>query len=65
MSKNAGTLDRVLRVVVGLGLVSIVFWGPKTNWGYVGVIPLLTGTVGFCPLYTILGIKTCPLQKDN
>ena len=56
--KNVGTIDRVLRIVVGLALISIVFIGPQTPWGWVGVIPLATALIGFCPLYSLLGIKT-------
>jgi len=60
---NEGTIDRVLRVVVGLGLISLAFIGPHTPWGWVGVVPLATGLAGFCPLYTLLGISTCPAKK--
>ncbi len=60
---NEGTLDRVLRVVVGLALLSVVFVGPQSLWGLVGLVPLLTGLVGICPLYKLLGINTCPLQR--
>ena len=59
LKHNVGAIDRVLRIVLGLGLLAIVFVGPKTLWGYVGVVPLLTGLFGTCPLYTILGIRTC------
>ncbi len=55
---NEGTLDRVLRVLVGLVLLSLTVVGPKTPVGLVGVVPLLTGLVGFCPLYRLLGIRT-------
>ena len=60
--KNEGTLDRGLRVVIGLALLAIVFVGPQTPWGWIGVVPLLTGLVGFCPLYKVLGLSTCPLK---
>ena len=63
MSHNVGTLDRVLRIVVGLGLLSLVFVGPQTLWGLVGLIPLGTALIRFCPLYRILGICTDPTQK--
>lgn len=63
MKTNEGGLDRVLRVVVGLGVLSLAFVGPHTAWGYLGVIPLLTGVVGFCPLYAILGVNTCGVRK--
>ena len=49
----------MLRVIVGLGLLALVFVGPQTPWGWIGVVPLLTGLVGFCPAYTLLGIRTC------
>lgn len=60
---NEGTVDRVLRVVVGAAVLSLVFVGPKTPWGWVGLVPLLTGLVGYCPLYSLLGIRTCPLRQ--
>ncbi|MDH3948234.1 MAG: DUF2892 domain-containing protein [Gammaproteobacteria bacterium] len=56
--KNVGTIDRVLRIVVGLALISIVFIGPQTPWGWIGVVPLATALMGICPLYSLLGIKT-------
>lgn len=59
MKVNEGALDRVLRVVLGIGLLALVFVGPKTPLGYVGIVPLLTGIVGMCPLYALLGINTC------
>jgi Protein of unknown function (DUF2892) len=63
MRLNEGTVDRVLRVVVGAGVLSLAFIGPQTPWGYLGVIPLLTGLVGYCPAYALLGISTCPVKK--
>ena len=63
--KNEGTVDRALRVVVGLAVLSLVFVGPATAWGWVGLVPLLTGLVGFCPLYSILGINTCSIRQDS
>ena len=59
MNCNVGGVDRVLRVVVGIGLLSLVFVGPQTAWGWIGVVPLLTGLFGFCPAYLPFGIKTC------
>ncbi|HMK60545.1 MAG TPA: DUF2892 domain-containing protein [Dissulfurispiraceae bacterium] len=58
MKKNEGTIDRALRVLVGLGLISYALV-TGAAWGYLGVVPLLTGLVGSCPLYSILGISTC------
>lgn len=60
---NEGMIDRALRVLVGLVLIAIVFVGPKTAWGWVGLVPLLTGLVGFCPAYRLLGISTCPVRR--
>jgi len=56
---NTHPLERALRVLVGVGLVSLVFFGPKTAWGYIGLIPIATGLSGMCPLYSILGFSTC------
>jgi hypothetical protein len=58
MRMNEANWDRWLRVALGLGLLSLAFVGPKTPWGFVGLLPLLTGTVGFCPAYKLLGVKT-------
>ena len=58
-------VERVLRVVVGLVGISLVFLGPKTAWGWFGLIPLLTGVTGLCPLYTVLGISTCPRKSPS
>ncbi len=58
MKKNIGSLDRGLRITVGMVLISWVFVGPTAVWGWVGLIPLLTGVIGFCPIYPLLGIST-------
>ena len=60
MHRNEGTIDRGIRVVVGLALLSLLFVGPHTWFGLVGLVPLVTGLVGFCPLYRVLGMRTCP-----
>jgi membrane protein implicated in regulation of membrane protease activity len=62
---NAGTLDRAIRVVIGLGLISLVFIGPQSMLGWLGVVPLVTGALGFCPAYKLLGLSTCPVQKPK
>lgn len=59
MAKNEGKIDRGVRVVLGLGLLSLTVLGPKTMWGLIGLIPLLTGVVGMCPLYRLVGLNTC------
>jgi len=56
-------VERVLRVLVGVVVLSLVFIGPKTAWGWIGLLPMLTGVTGLCPLYTILGISTCPKKS--
>lgn len=58
--KNEGIVDRIVRVVLGLALLALVFVGPRTLWGLIGGIPLLTGALGSCPLYRLLGVSTCP-----
>jgi hypothetical protein len=63
MTRNEGTLDRGLRILAGLVLISLVFIGPQTPWGWIGIVPLVTGLVGYCPLYTVLGINTCPMKN--
>jgi len=58
MNSNEGALDRVVRVVVGLGILSLTVLGPQTWWGLLGLVPLLTGLVGYCPVYGVLGLHT-------
>lgn len=65
LAKNEHVIERALRVVVGLVLLSLVFVGPKTLWGLIGVVPVLTGLLGSCPLYTLLGISTCKTPKRS
>jgi ABC-type polysaccharide/polyol phosphate export permease len=60
MATNIGTVDRILRIVVGAALISIVFVGPQTPWGWIGLVPLLTALIGNCPAYSIFGLSTCP-----
>lgn len=62
---NEGTIDRVLRVIVGLAILSLAFVGPKTMWAYLELVPLLTGVIGFCPAYALLGIRTCKLRNQG
>ncbi len=61
---NEHNIERAVRVLLGIGLLSLVFVGPKTLWGLIGIIPLATGLIGSCPLYTVLGISTCPMKKS-
>lgn len=62
-SANGSTLDRLARVSVGVVLLSLVFIGPHTLWGRVGLVPLLTGIFGFCPVYGLLGVSTCRVSS--
>jgi hypothetical protein len=59
MKQNIGNIERVVRGLVGLGILSLAFIGPATPWGYLGLIPLFTALVGWCPPYALLGISTC------
>jgi hypothetical protein len=59
MKTNEGYVDRILRVIVGVALIGLAASGIVGLWGYVGVIPLLTGAIGICPLYSLLGVNTC------
>lgn len=58
MQPNIGSLDKTVRIVAGLVLISLVFVGPQTPWGWIGVIPLATALIGWCPLYRLLGTST-------
>ena len=63
MAANVGGIDKILRIVVGAGLIGATAAGLLPVWGYIGIVPLATGLMGWCPAYTLLGIKTCPAQK--
>lgn len=59
LNRNIGITDRVFRIILGIGLISLAFVGPQTIWGWVGLIPLITALIGTCPLYSLFGINTC------
>ena len=65
MKANVGGIDRIARVVVGLVLIALAATGTVGVWGWIGVVPLLTGLIRWCPLYPLLGISSCPLKKNN
>ena len=65
LPRNESTADRIVRVVLGLALIALVFVGPQTAWGWVGVVPLVTGLVGSCPAYRLIGMSTCPVGKTD
>jgi len=63
VTRNIGTLDRILRAGIGIVLLALVFVGPQTLWGLVGLVPLVTAFAGFCPAYRLLGL--CTLARDQ
>ncbi|MBI2840565.1 MAG: DUF2892 domain-containing protein [Acidobacteria bacterium] len=65
MKKNIGTVERVIRVIVGIGVLSVAFVGKGTPWTYLGILPLLTGVVGWCPPYAVFGISTCKASDQE
>ncbi len=65
MKKNVHLVERVIRVVLGIALVSMAFVGPENKWFLLGFVPLLTGILGWCPPYQLLGISTCSLGKKS
>lgn len=60
---NVGTIDRTMRAIIGIFLISLVFVGPQTPWGWLGLVPLLTAFAGFCPAYRLFGL--CTLRKSG
>jgi hypothetical protein len=65
LGHNVGATDRVIRIVLGVALLALAFVGPQTAWGYLGLIPLATGVIGTCPLYTVLGVSTCAASRQK
>jgi len=57
-------MDKILRIVAGVGLIGATVAGVLPAWGYIGIVPLATGLMGWCPLYPLLGLNTCPMKKD-
>ena len=64
MKLNVGGIDRILRIVVGITLVALTALQMIPVWGYIGVVPMLTGLIGWCPAYPLLGINTCSMKKN-
>ena len=64
MTSNVGGIDRILRIGAGVVLVGLAATGTVGAWGWIGVVPLLTGAIGFCPVYPLLGMNTCPMKKN-
>lgn len=65
MKRNMGTIDRTLRILAGIVLIALAATSTVGWWGWLGVIPLLTGLVSSCPVYSILGVSTCPLKAKR
>ena len=64
MKSNVGGIDKILRIVAGVGLIGATVAGMLPAWGYIGIVPLATGLMGWCPLFPLLGMNTCPMKKD-
>lgn len=64
MKSNVGGIDRILRIVIGLVLIGLTLAGMIGVWGWIGIVPLATGAIGWCPPYALLGFSTCPMKKD-
>ena len=64
MKSNVGGMDRILRIVIGLALIGLTLAGMIGLWGWLGVVLLATGAIGWCPPYALLGLNTCPMKKD-
>ncbi|GGF54314.1 hypothetical protein GCM10011332_04640 [Terasakiella brassicae] len=65
MNKNVGSIDRIIRIIAGIGLLAFALVGPETGYnylGFIGIVPLVTALLGWCPAYTLFGIKTCKIS---
>jgi len=65
MTPNVGGIDKTLRIVAGVGLIGATVAGVLPVWGYIGIVPLATGLMGWCPAYPLLGMSTCPMKKED
>lgn len=59
---NVGSADRFIRILLGIVLIALVFVGPQTPWGWIGIVPLVTGLLRTCPLYSLIGINSCRVK---
>lgn len=64
MKPNVGGIDKILRIVAGAGLIGATVAGFLPVWGYIGIVPLATGLMGWCPVYPLLGMNSCPMKKN-
>ncbi len=65
MNKNIGAVERSIRIIAGIGILSLAFVGPKSAWAYLGIVPLATGLIGWCPPYALFGVSTCKNCKEK
>ena len=65
MKTNEGTIDRALRIIAGLALIALAATGTVGAWGWIGIVLVATGLLGWCPAYTLLGINTCPMKSET
>ncbi|MCU0648010.1 MAG: DUF2892 domain-containing protein [Gemmatimonadaceae bacterium] len=65
MTRNVGTIDRIVRLAIAAMVLPFAFIGPATPWAFLGVIPLVTGLIGSCPLYSVLGFSSCPMRPTK
>ncbi len=65
MSCNVGRIDRAFRIIIGIFILSLMFWGPKSYWALLGIIPLGTGLLGRCGLYSLIGLNTCKTKEST
>ena len=63
MKTNEGGIDRIVRILAGLVLIGLAYTGTVGMWGYIGLVPLATGLIGWCPAYTLLGLNTCSMKS--
>lgn len=65
MKLNVGTIDKGLRIIAGIVLIALTLMGTIGVWGWIGVVPLVTGLMGYCPLYQVIGVNTCPTKPSE
>ncbi len=65
MVKNVGSADKVIRIIIGVVLIALFVMDNSRWWGLIGIVPIVTALMGWCPAYTLLGIKTCPMSKKD
>ncbi len=64
LPRNVNNVERVVRVLIGIGIIPLAFFGPETPWAFLGIIPIVTGLVGSCPLYTACRFGTCATNNE-